>query len=139
MQTFTYLMSEACLEELVGVFVEHLLESLDRLPTDALQRERLKEAIAAVLSVLLEALYRSVPVGVVTRSGEPYILEHRSDDKFIYCAIDGEADCIISNDRGHVLAFFARLTQPIRNRCGIEIQAYHAREFVNKRLIRVTR
>ena len=35
---------------------------------------------------------------ITVKSGQPFVLEDPSDDKFIWCALDGGAEAIISSD-----------------------------------------
>lgn len=128
---FCWLASDACLKELVLVYWRHLCEFLGRLPPDLDKRLRFLSNCVEAFTIFLEALAKRTPVEVMVSGRGPYVIADPSDDKFIICAIDGNADYIVTMDGTHLLDYFRGLKEPLRNSAGTEIRALSPFQFVN--------
>ena len=128
---FRWLLSDPCLNELLQVFLDHVRLFRSRLPNDPARSARFLFAFMDALEILLEALSKRTPVEITVKGRGPYIIDDPSDDKFIICAIDGDADFIVTMDGTHIMNYFYSRSEPVRNSAGGEIRALSPFQFVN--------
>lgn len=131
---FTWLLSDPCLKELAHEYFETTLEAAGRVASSPAELRQLLNAVVGASITLFRAIQHSTPVEVTAKGRGPFIVNDPSDDKFILCAIDGNADFIVTMDGGHVMAFFKSLTQPLLNSIGEPITALSPYQFMTQPL-----